>query len=370
MELEAFGLEPFRLIDEAGMALDSRAAAFGDDELRELHGQMLRAREVDRKLVTLLRQGRTTFYSQSVGMEATQIGLAKAMRPGHDWLWPYYRDQGIVLTLGLPLAELMAQSMGANADPCKGRQMPHHFGSAALKIVPVCSSLASQIPPATGSAMAQRLLGTDEITVCTFGEGSTSEGDWHAGVNMAGVMQAPVLFVCENNQWAISTPMSAQTASDGIAVKGRAYGIPGYLIDGNDVLAVLYAARQLVAEMRAGGGPVLLECLTYRIGSHSNADADAEKSYRTREEVAAWTARDPLGRFERYLEQRGLGVGAEERVRLIAAIHREVDEAIRLAEASGVPDWRGMFEDVYVDLPVHLRQQYAEMNTEAQGVQG
>lgn len=215
--------------------------------------------------------------------------------------------------------------------------------------------------------MAQKYLGTDEITVCTFGDGATSEGDWHAGMNMAGAAGAPCLFVCENNQWAISTNLRAQTASESIHIKAKAYGMPGYYVDGNDIVAVIEVLSHVAEEVRAGKGPALVECLTYRIGSHSNADADAEKNYRTREEVNAWVARDPIVRVERLLEHLGAPVSAEERADLISAAHREVDEAVLKAEASGQPDWRILFEDVYADLPVHLREQAAFLRAEQEG---
>jgi 2-oxoisovalerate dehydrogenase E1 component alpha subunit len=367
--LEAFSSTPYQMIGEDGQLLPSAAAEHTPSALRELWEQMMLVREFDRKLVTLLRQGRTTFYAQASGMEATQIGVASGLRAGHDWVWGYYRDQGIALGLGMPLADVVAQMIGSNSDLNKGRQMPHHPGSVAQRFVSGSSSIASQVPPAVGTAMAQQYLGLDEVTVCTFGDGATSEGDWHAGMNMAAVMNAPCLFVCENNQWAISTPAHRQTRSEGIHIKARAYGMPGYYVDGNDVLAVQQAVKQLADGMRAGSGPALLECLTYRVGSHSNADADAEKSYRSREQVQEWTARDPLGRFERFLALQGQEIGSQERAEVVSRIHREIEAAVQQAEASGVPDWRSMLEDVYADTPVHLRHAYEELRQEQTGPQ-
>lgn len=367
--LEAFSSVPFQLVGEDGHLLPGTPTESSPAHLRGLWDQMMLVREFDRKLVTLLRQGRTTFYAQASGMEATQIGLAAALRPGHDWVWGYYRDQGLALGLGMPLSAVVAQMLGSNSDLNRGRQMPHHLGSVAQRFVSGSSSIANQVPPAVGSAMAQRYLGTDEVTVCTFGDGATSEGDWHAGVNMAAVQHAPCLFVCENNQWAISTPVERQTRSESIHVKARAYGMPGYLVDGNDVLAVQAAAEQLVGEMRRGGGPALLECLTYRVGSHSNADADAEKTYRSREQVREWTARDPITRFERFLAAQGQEISSEERADTVADIHRQIDAAVQEAEASGQPGWRSMLDDVYADTPAHLRRAYEELSAEMQGAQ-
>ena len=365
--IQPFTADPIRFVAEDGQPTDSLPERYTPTLLRSLYEQMLRGREFDRKLVTLLRQGRTTFYSQASGMEATQVGLAQAMRPGHDWFWGYYRDQVLALALGMPIFELLSQYLGTNSDLSRGRQMPHHLSCARLNIVSVSSSIASQVPPAAGNALAQKYLGTDEITVCTFGDGATSEGDWHAGINFAAVQKVPALFVCENNQWAISTPLRAQTASPNIHVKAHAYGIPGFYVDGNDVIAVAEVCRHAADWVRAGHGPALVEALTYRVGSHSNADADAEKRYRTREEVSEWSGRDPITRIERLLEALGHPVSPAERAELIAQTHREVDAEVVRAEASGQPDWRIMFEDVYSDLPDHLREQAALVRAEYGG---
>lgn len=366
--IQPFTADPIRFVSEDGRPIHPLPAQYTPAFLRELHGLMLLGREFDRKLITLLRQGRTSFYAQASGMEATQIGLAKAIRPKHDWVWGYYRDQVLALGLGVPLFNLISQCLGSNTDESRGRQMPHHFSSREYNFASISSSIASQVPPAAGSAMAQKYLGTDEITVCTFGDGATSEGDWHAGMNMAGANQAPGLFVCENNQWAISTHLRHQTASANIHIKAKAYGMPGFYVDGNDVVAVLEVCHHAAEWVRAGNGPALVECLTYRVGSHSNADADAEKSYRTRDEVNEWLGRDPITRVEHLLEHLGDPISAEERAGMIAAIHKQVDDEVLRAEAAGYPDWRIMFEDVYSDMPDHLRQQaqYLREEQEAQ----
>lgn len=369
--IQPFTAQPIRFVAEDGQPTQPLPERYTPELLRELHRQMLQGREFDRKLITLLRQGRTSFYAQASGMEATQIGLARSIRAGHDWVWGYYRDQVLALGLGVPIFTLISQCLGTNSDLCRGRQMPHHFSAREHGFVSISSSIASQVPPAAGSAMAQKYLGTDEITVCTFGDGATSEGDWHAGMNMAGANGAPCLFVCENNQWAISTHIREQTASENIHVKARAYGMPGFYVDGNDIVAVMEVCTHAAEWVRAGNGPALVECLTYRVGSHSNADADAEKHYRTRDEVDEWLGRDPITRLEHLLEHLGHPVSGEERAELIAQTHRQVDEDVRRAEATGQPDWRIMFEDVYSDLPDHLREQANFLRAElGQGGQG
>ncbi|WP_027481179.1 thiamine pyrophosphate-dependent dehydrogenase E1 component subunit alpha [Deinococcus pimensis] len=356
--------KPIQRIGEDGRKIGRWTLDLTEDQLRTMHRDMVRARVFDEKLVTILRQGKTSFYAQSSGMEGTQVGLAHAVRPGHDWIWPYYRDQGLAIGLGVSVRDLLAQCLGTSEDLCRARQMPHHFGVRNYNFVSISSSIANQVAPATGTAMAQQYLGTDEITVCTFGDGATSEGDWHAGLNMAGVAKAPIMFVCENNQWAISVDFKGQTASTNIAVKAHAYGMPGYYVDGNDVLAVHSVVSEVAERMRAGEGPALVECLTYRIGSHSNADADAEKQYRSREEVELWRSRDPITRFERFLAAEGLSVDA---AAIRAAAQREVEDAITATEATGTPGWDVMFEDVYEDVPAHiaLQREYVRAEQEA-----
>lgn len=359
-----FTERPIGRVDEHGKKIGRWKLRYSEAELLEMHRDMVRARELDRKLVTLLKQGKTSFYAQADGMEATQIGIGKAMRSGHDWFWGYYRDQGVALALGMETETIVAQSMGTLNDRCKGRQMPHHLGDSRFNLAAASSSIASQVPPAAGTAMAQKYLGTDEVTFCTFGDGATSEGDWHAGLNMASVAHAPALFICENNQWAISVPVQAQTRSEHIHLKAHAYGIPGYFVDGNDVLAVREVLEDLAEMARNGEGPFLIECLTYRVGSHSNADADAEKSYRTREEVERWTSKDPLRRFETFLRGEGLDLSEERVAEMAAEARREVDDAIKACDASGVPGVDEMFVDVYSDVPWHLQEQWDSLKEE------
>lgn len=366
MTIQPFTAEPLRWVSEEGVPVQPLPERYTPDFLRELYRDMVRAREFDRKLITLLRQGRTSFYAQAHGMEATQVGLARATRARHDWWWLYYRDHPILLTLGVPMLQIVSQIMATNTDLCKGRQMPHHFSAPEYNVVSISSSIASQIPPATGTAMAQKYLGTDEITICTFGDGATSEGDWHAGVNMASVSKAPVMFVCENNQWAISTGVAHQTGSPNIHIKAKAYGMDGYYVDGNDVVAVLEVMSHVAEHIRSGQGPALVEALTYRVGSHSNADADAEKHYRTREEVEAWTGRDPISRLEKLLAHLGTPVTDEEKAALQEEVGAEVNAAIEEAAAAGMPDWDIMFDDVYAEQPPHLAEQKAFVQAEMQ----
>jgi 2-oxoisovalerate dehydrogenase E1 component alpha subunit len=359
---KTFTERPIALIGDDGKKVARQLYPWPPETLLQLLWDMLRARLVDERLVTLLRQGKTSFYAQSSGMEATQVALAHAIRIGHDWVWPYYRDQGLVLTMGLSLPRFLAQLLGTKLDYSKGRQMPHHFSAPELRLVSISSSIASEVPPATGTAMAQKYLGTDEITVCTFGDGATSEGDWHAGLNMAAVQQAPVLFVCENNQWAVSAGLRTQTAAPNLAIKAQGYGMPGYYVDGQDVLACLAVLSEAAEQVRREGNPVLVECLSYRYGTHSSADDDS--SYRSPAEVASWKARDPIQRFQRFLERQGLLPSEEERRAFAAQVQSELEAAAKEAEAGGSPAPEELFDDVYSDLPDHLAVQRALLLSE------
>jgi 2-oxoisovalerate dehydrogenase E1 component alpha subunit len=349
-----FADKPITLVGEDGSRIGRWKLELDEAKLKAVYRDMLRARVLDEKLVTLLRQGKTSFYAQCSGQEGVQVGAAHAIRAGKDWVYPYYRDQGLGLALGVPAIELVAQALGRNADPNKGRQMPQHFGSSKLNFVSVCSSIASQLPPAAGTAIAQMVRGSDEMTLVTFGEGATSEGDWHSGLNFGGVYGAPIVYLCENNNYAISISFRGQSASHNVMVKAHAYGMPGYQVDGQDVLAVHSVIKEAADRARSGGGPSLVEAVTYRYGAHSSADDDSK--YRPREEVEAWRAKDPITRFQRFLEREGIWTSdVEEGLRADAV--REIDAAIVEAEASGDPGPETMFDDVFIALTPILRRQ-------------
>lgn len=353
---------PIQRVSEDGRKVGRWALDLDETRLQRLYRDMVAARTLDEKLVTLLRQGRTSFYAQCSGQEATQVGAAHAVRPGKDWVYPYYRDQGLGLALGVPVLELVAQALGKAADPNRARQMPQHFGSRALNFVSVSSSIASQLPPAAGTAIAQLVRGADEMTLVTFGEGATSEGDWHAGLNFGGVYGAPIVYLCENNNYAISVGFRGQTASRNVCVKAHAYGMPGYLVDGQDVLAVQSVVSEAADRARSGGGPSLVEAVTYRYGSHSSADDDSK--YRPREEVESWRGKDPIERFRRFLEREGAWTPElEARARTDATA--EIDRAIQAADASGDVGPETMFEDVFADVPEFLARQRDALAAEA-----
>jgi len=310
-----------------------------------MYQKMLLARKLDERMWILHRQGKVAFHISGIGQEAAQVGLAFALKPGYDWVLPYYRDIGLVLSLGMQPRHLMLALFGKREDPSSGgRQMPSHFSYRPLNIVSVSSPVATNIPQAAGIALAAKLRHEDTVVVACFGEGSTSEGDFHEGLNWAGIHQLPVIFFCENNQYAISVPQTKQMAVENVADRAPAYGMPGVVVDGNDVLATYRATREAVKRARSGGGPTLLEAKTYRPVPHSSDDDD--RSYRSREEVEIWKQRDPILRFEAYLEEQGL-LGAELKEEALERVMTEVNDATAYAESAPYPEPEEALEPVW-----------------------
>lgn len=351
---EAFNQTPLSLVGEDGAWRGVFDLDLAPDTLRAMYRDLVCARLLDARLGQLQRLGKTSFVAPNAGHEGAHIGVAYALRAGSDWLFPYYRDHGLVVALGVPLREIFGQMLATRADPNKGRQMPAHPGSGALNIFTAASPIASHLPPAAGAALSMKLQNTGQVAVATFGDGATSEGDFHAALNFAGVQGAPVVFVCENNGYAISVDLRKQSGSATVAAKAHAYGMPGYTVDGMDTLACFYVMREAVARARSGQGPVLVELLVYRYGAHSSADDDSH--YRAREEVAAWRARDPLPRFRRLLERRGLWSAGDEEA-LQGELEEALADALREAEDAGAVPTEWLFDDVYAHLPEFLLEQ-------------
>src|SRR3990170_1091341 len=285
----------------AGAKGVGEALGLSDDQLRDMYHKMLVARILGDRMFILNRQGRAPFAITGQGHEAAQIGSAFALRPGRDWVLPYYRDVGVVLTIGMTARELMLSSLAKAADPSSGgRQMPSHYGHARLRIVSGSSPVATQIPQACGVALASKIRHEDDVTVTYCGDGGTSKGDFHEGLNFAGIHKLPVIFIVENNGWAISVPQSKQMAIRDIADRAQGYGFPGVVVDGGDVLAVYQATKQAAERARRGEGPTLIEAKVIRYTGHSSDDDD--RAYRDHAEVDAWRAtKDPILRFRKYL---------------------------------------------------------------------
>jgi len=303
-------------------------------------------RVLDERMVASQRQGRLSFYMTALGEEATSVGGAAALQP-QDMIMMQYREQGALMFRGFSLKNFMNQLFSNAEDLGKGRQMPIHYGSKELNCMTVSSTLATQIPQATGYAYGQKLQGLDAVTICYFGEGAASEGDFHAGLNMAAVQEAPVIFFCRNNGYAISTPSDEQFKGNGIASRGVGYGIKTIRIDGNDILAVLKATQIARAYAVKESKPVLIEAMSYRLGAHSTSDDPS--GYRTKEEEAKWQSHDPILRMKNWMLKQKWWDEAQETA-LFEKYREEVLAAVKVAEVIDKPHIDTMITDVY-DVP-------------------
>jgi pyruvate dehydrogenase E1 component alpha subunit len=335
-------------------AVRSQDVGLSDQELLHCYRTMLLVRAFDDTCMKLQRSGRIGFSIPNKGVEATQVGAASALRKT-DWIFPSYRDFGMALYHGVPPLEMMHNMFGDAQDSAKGRQMPVHFSFVEpIRFFSISSPIGTHIPQAVGAAYAIKLRGEDGVALASFGDGGTSSLGFHSGLNFAGVWKAPVVFLCQNNQWAISCPSEKQTASESYAIKAKAYGMPGVLVDGNDVLAVHQAVAEAVARARAGGGPTLIEAKTFRMGGHSTSDDPTR--YVPKEMVLEWEKKDPVARFERFLAKRKLW-REELREKLYAEALATVDEAAKAAQATPRPSLETIFSDVYAEVPAHIRRQ-------------
>ena len=354
-EARATGLSS--ILREDGTADAKTVPALDAAALREIYRGMVRIRIIDERLMALQRQGRIGFYAEARGQEAAVIGAVAALA-ADDFVVPAHRELGAVLYRGLPLRSFIAQLYGNANDIARGRQMPVHPGAPrALNYLPPSSCVATQLPQATGIAWAAKILKKKTVVLGYLGEGGTSAEDFHTGVNFAAVYRTPVVFLCQNNQWAISTPASVQSASETFAIKALAYGMPGVRVDGNDVFAVFAAAKAAVERARAGGGPTLIEAVTYRMGAHSTSDDPTR--YRP-DQTEEWTRKDPIRRFSAWLLASGtLDEAADAALR--AAIEEELREAIDAEENVGPPPIESLIEDVFAEPTTALREQLADL---------
>lgn len=299
--------------------------------LRWVFERVLLARALDERLWTLTRQGQINFVLTGRGHEAAQVASAAALRPGRDVVLPYYRSMPLALALGVTPYEILLGALARADDPHSGgRQLTMHLSSPRLRILSMSSVVAAQLPHAVGAAWAVRMQGGDEVVACYFGDGATSEGDWHEALNIAGIWKLPVVFVCENNGWSISVPIRLQMPTATVAERAAAYGMPGVRVDGCDARAVDQAMRRAVQRARAGEGPTLLEAVVPRMTAHSSQDDDA---YRTEAERAEALARDPYRGLKEQLVQTGqltaeaiAQMEAETRDRILTDVERAMQQ--------------------------------------------
>lgn len=352
-------IKQYRLLDETGRLVGEPDSSLTPAKMVELYESMLTLNELDKVMFNCHRQGRISFYMTSFGEEAAQVASAAALEPA-DWIFAQYREAGVLIQRKMSLRLMLAQCFGNKHDLGRGRQMPVHYGSSELNYVTISSPLATQMPQAVGAARVFRGDSSGRVAACYFGEGAASEGDAHAAMNMAATLDCPVIFVCRNNGYAISTPASEQYRGDGVASRALGYGMAAIRVDGNDLFATYTASR--AARQLASGQPtrpVLLETMTYRVGHHSTSDDSL--AYRSKQEVEQYERQQsPIGRVYRYLL--GERLWSDEREQTFRQeARRQVIEALNEAERVKKLPVTSMFDDVYAELPENLRQQRDEL---------
>ena len=338
-----------RFLDEEGRVVDGATPPLGDDRVRDLYAHMVRARTFDGRMMLLQRQGRIGTFAPCEGQEACQVGAMAALTR-EDWFVPAFREAAAALYRGAAMKSILMYAMGFE----EGQAVPD-----GARDLPVAIPIGSQAAHAVGLAWAMKRKGEKGIAITFFGDGATSEGIVHESMNFACVQRIPVIFFCQNNQWAISTPRRIQTASETIAQKAIAHGMPGVQVDGNDVLAVWQATHEAADRARTSGMPTLIEAVTYRRNVHTTAD-DPRK-YRTLAEEEVWAKRDPIDRVRKYLTARGAWNDADQAA-LDARLADEIKTAIEEAEAfrNAAPDPLVMFDHTFAEMPPYLARQRDE----------
>lgn len=349
-----YTVDHLSILDENGQVDKELEPKIPEELLLKLHHYMVLGRHLDARMLSLQRQGRLGTFAPTTGQEASQLGAVANLRPS-DWFVPAFREMVAELWRGRTMEGVLLTYGGYN-EGGKGQ-------TGGEKNLPVAIPVGTHIVHATGIGWAIRYRKKDDVAMTFFGDGATSEGDFHEGMNMAGVFQLPVIFVCQNNQWAISVPRSKQTRSETLAQKALAYGFPGIQVDGNDILAVYAAAREAVERARSGKGPTMIECVTYRMMMHTTADDP--KRYRKEEEVKTWQKKDPITRFQKYLKDRG-HLSDEKIKGLEGQIEEEIKKAVEKAEEQmkSLTDPLHMFEHVCAEPPANLKEQRQELADE------
>lgn len=318
-----------------------------NDFLLEMYKQMLMARRIDERMWLLNRAGKIPFVISCQGQEAAQVGAAMALDTTKDYVLPYYRDMGVVLVFGMTAKQLMLSGFAKAEDPNSGgRQMPGHFGQKENRIVTGSSPVTTQVPHAVGIALAGKMEKKDFVSLVTFGEGSSNQGDFHEGANFAGVHKLPVIFMVENNKYAISVPVDKQLACEKISDRAAGYGMPGITVDGNDPLAVYQAVKQAADRARTGKGPSLIEAVSYRLTAHSSDDDD--RTYREKEEVEEAKKKDSIHTFGQYLRDHNI-LNEELEKEINDEIMEIIDEATDYAEKAPYADPESIFKHVYAE---------------------
>jgi pyruvate dehydrogenase E1 component alpha subunit len=345
---DSFQTRRLEILDVNGEADTSLMPSLTEAYIRKIYELMILSRTFDRISLNLQREGRLGTYPSILGQEASQIGTAFALEKT-DWIFPSFREMGVLLALGYPMHALFQYWSGDE----RGMLSPDN-----LNIFPVSIPVGTQLPHAAGTAMAARYRREKIAVITYFGDGGTSKGDFHEAFNLAGVFRLPVVFICQNNHWAISVPRERQTASKTLAQKAYAYGFEGIQVDGNDIFAVYRAASEALDKARDGGGPTFIECITYRISDHTTAD-DASR-YRSKEELEIWKAKDPILRLKLYMEKNRLWTPKYQKD-IEEESEEAVSSAVKLAEAAEPPKPEDMFTYTYESLTPRQKRQLGEL---------
>ncbi|MEX1226891.1 MAG: thiamine pyrophosphate-dependent dehydrogenase E1 component subunit alpha [Marinobacter sp.] len=349
-----FSIPTFQLLKQDGtLHKGAKAPDLEKDQALRIYRAMVFTRVMDERMLAAQRQGRLSFYMQCTGEEAAVIGSTAALDDA-DMIMAQYREQGALVYRGFTTDEFMNQMFGNEDDYGKGRQMPIHYGSSKLNYMTISSPLATQIPQATGYAYGQKLAGEGHCTIVYFGEGAASEGDFHAALNMAAVHRVPVIFLCRNNGYAISTPAAEQFAADGVAPRAYGYKMDVIRVDGNDILAMLEATRQARRLAVEDNRPVLIEAMSYRLAAHSSSDDPS--GYRSKDEEQVWRDKDPILRMKAWLQAADWWSDEDEK-ELQDSYRREVLETMKRAQKRSPPPLDSLVSDVYDEVTPELARQ-------------
>lgn len=346
--IESCNVKHIEILDEKGNADESLMPSLSGEQIKKMYELLVLSRTFDQRALNLQREGRLGTYASILGQEASQIGSAFALEKS-DWIFPSFREMGVYITMGYPLHMLFQYWSGDE----RGVRCPD-----GLNIFPVCVPVGTQLPHAAGAAMGVKYRGDKKAVAAYFGDGGTSEGDFHEGMNFAGVFKLPIVFICQNNHWAISVPREKQTASKTLAQKAFAYGFEGIQVDGNDIFAVYKAASEAVRKAKDGNGPTFIECFTYRMSDHTTAD-DAAR-YRLKEEIDSWKPKDPILRLKLFMEKKGIW-NTQYQINVENKAKETVDEAVKNEEAIEHPEPKDMFTFTYEKLTQRQMRQMKEL---------
>jgi len=343
--LKEFKIEYLQVMDESGNVDEALMPKISNDEIKKAYEMLVLIRVFDQKAFNMQRQGRLGTYIQFKGQEACQVGSAMALQDD-DWVFPMYRNSGLLIARKHPIVQILQYWNGDE----RGVRAPENINN-----FPIAIPVGTHVIHAVGAAWAAKLRNTKQVTITYFGDGATSKGDFHEAMNFAGVFGTPTVFICENNQYAISVPRPKQTHSDTIAQKAIAYGVEGIQVDGMDIFAMHKAAKDAIDKARAGKGPTLIEAFTYRMCDHSTSD-DASR-YRSKEELESWAKKDPIDRLEKYMRKKGL-LEDTYKQKVLEQSQQIIEKAVTEFEKIQPPDPKDMFKYVYAEM---TQQQKEEM---------